>query len=427
MNQSIWTTTWTRSCSTLAVEILSNPSRTRIATEPGQPSAEEREVTASTDFDIMADDLAEWSGPEPAFVTFGEVMVRDTPADMERPERTRLVHLSMAGSEYSLAIALSRLGIASSFITRVPDNPYGRAVRNIAREHGVDTRHYVWAPKTEPIGRFIYEIGRTPRKNLGIYQRMYSAASKLDRGMVDWQSALCSARIMHISGITFGLATHSGYARNHCHQAFEEAVACKPEGCLVGLDFNYRSTLWSPEQASVVMTPILTDHVDVLITTIEDMARLYGMRCGPYSAQQIVDGDIGHLQDVDIQSFAREAMDRFHTQIVAITIRYPDSFEQHRWESAAMDATGHFFRSPAVKSITLLDRLGGGDSWNAGFYYGLLTEGLDERGLTKGVLVGDAATRIKQTLMFDLPIIDKAEVQALMKADALGGGKRTER
>ena len=92
-----------------------------------------------------------------------------------------------------------------------------------------------------------------------------------------------------------------------------------------------------------------------------------------------------------------------------------------------MDAEGRFFRSPAIRSITLLDRLGGGDTWNAGFYYGLLSSGLGEEGLQKGLLVGDAATRIKQTLMFDLPIVDKDEVQALMRADVLGGGKRTSR
>ena len=51
----------------------------------------------------------------------------------------------------------------------------------------------------------------------------------------------------------------------------------------------------------------------------------------------------------------------------------------------------------------------------------------DLTGITKGVLVGDAATRIKQTLMFDLPVIDREEVQALMKADAFGGGRRTAR
>jgi 2-dehydro-3-deoxygluconokinase len=193
------------------------------------------------------------------------------------------------------------------------------------------------------------------------------------------------------------------------------------------LDFNYRATLWSPDEARAVMTPVVTDHVDALITTIEDMALLYGMDCGQYSAKQIVDGDIGPLDNDDLKAFCQHAIDRFAVQIVGITIRYPDSFEQHRWESAAMNADGAFFRSPAVRSVTLWDRLGGGDTWNAGFYYGMLTEDFSAQGLAKGVLVGDAATRLQQTLMFDLPIVDKAEVQALMKADAAGGGKRTSR
>jgi 2-dehydro-3-deoxygluconokinase len=376
-------------------------------------------------FKITTDDLSHFN--HPTFVTFGETMVRDTPADLERPERTRLVHLSMAGSEYTLALGLSRLGIPSEYITRVPDNPYGRALRNIARENGVSTDHFVWAPKTEPIGRFIYEIGRTPRKNTGVYQRMYSAASKLDAGMVDWSDVLKNARLFHSSGITFGLANHSSYQRNYNYDAFREAMALKPAGCLVGMDFNYRATLWSAEQCREIMTPIVCEHIDVFITTIEDMARLYGIDCGQYSAKQVVDGDIGPLEDEDIQAFAQKVMALFDVKIVAITIRYPDTFEQHRWESAAMDAEGNFFRSPAVKPIVLWDRLGGGDTWNAGFYYGLLSEDFSPTGLAKGVLVGDAATRIKQTLMFDLPLIDKAEVEALMKADAFGGGKRTAR
>jgi 2-dehydro-3-deoxygluconokinase len=378
-------------------------------------------------YEITRDDLSQFANRGPAFVTFGEVMVRDTPADMERPERTRLVHLSMAGSEYTLAMGLSRLGIPSAYITRVPDNPYGRALRNIAREQGVNVEHIAWAPKTEPIGRFIYEIGRTPRKNTGVYQRMFSAASRLDAGMVDWKAALKDARLFHSSGITFGLATHSKYERNFCCDAFKEAIVNKPEGCLVGMDFNYRSTLWSPEQARKVLTPVVSDHVDVLITTIEDMAKLYEIACGQYSAKQVVDGDMGQIEDDDIRIFTRQVRELFNVRIVAITIRYPDSFEQHRWESAAMDAEGYFFRSPDVRPVTLWDRLGGGDTWNAGFYYGLLTEDFGSEGITKGVLVGDAATRLKQTLMFDLPIVNKAEVEALMKAEVFGGGKRTSR
>jgi 2-dehydro-3-deoxygluconokinase len=384
-------------------------------------------TTHALEYDITKDDLTDLATGGPVFVTFGEVMVRDTPADKERPERTRLVHLSMAGSEYTLAMGLSRLGIPSGYITRVPDNPYGRALRNIARAQGMNTDHIVWAPKTEPIGRFIYEIGRTPRKNKGVYQRMYSAASRLDAGMVDWKAALADCRLFHTSGISFGLARHSGYARNYVLDAFEEAMTAKPDDCLVGLDYNYRSTLWSVEEARQVMTPILNEHVDLLITSIEDMAEIYGMDCGQYSAEQIVKGDIGPIEDDDIRAFAVEIHERFATKVVAITIRYPDSFEQHRWESAAADANGNVFRSLSVKPITLWDRLGGGDTWNAGFYYGLLTAGFGADGLEKGVRVGDAATRIKQTLMFDLPVIDKDEVQALMRADVLGGGKRTSR
>jgi 2-dehydro-3-deoxygluconokinase len=376
-------------------------------------------------YDILQDDLSGFDRQRPAFVTFGEVMVRDTPADLERPERTRLVRLSMAGSEYSVAIGLARLGIPAAYVTRVPDNPYGQAVRSIARENDINTDHFVWAPKTEPIGRMIYEIGRTPRRSVTVYQRQYSAASRLAAGMVNWKEILKDAALFHTSGITFGLAAHSNYDRNYCLEAFQEAFAEKPMSCLVGMDFNYRSALWTVEQAREVLTPIVAEHVDVLVTTLGNMAELYGIGCGRYSARQIVAGEIGPLEDDDLRRFAQQVHQQFETTLVAVTIRYPDSLEQHRWESAAVHADGTFFRSPAIKSIALWDRLGGGDVWTAGFYYGLLTEDLGDRGITKGVLVGDAATRLKQTLMFDLPILEKSEVQALMTADQADGGKNT--
>jgi 2-dehydro-3-deoxygluconokinase len=378
-------------------------------------------------YDIVHDDLSPFAGQVAAFVTLGETMVRDTPADDERLERTRRVSLSLAGSEFTLAVMLARLGVPSAYVTRVPDNPYGWMLRNVAREQGVDTTHLVWAEKTEPIGRFLYELGRTPRRGVGWYQRKHSAASKLGAGLVDWQAALADTRLFHTSGITFGLSTHSGYERNYLLEAFQEAVQAKSTDCLVGLDFNYRSTLWSPARCAQVMTPLITDHVDVLITTIEDMAKVYGVGCGKVTADEIAKGDIGRLEDDDVQAFIWELIERFHLQAVGVTIRYPDTHEQHRWESAAMDADNHFCRSARVHSIVLRDRLGGGDTWNGGFYYGLLTEPDRAVALQKGVLVGDTATRLKQTLMYDLPIVTKEEIQALMKADVAGGGKRTAR
>jgi hypothetical protein len=108
----------------------------------------------------------------------------------------------------------------------------------------------------------------------------------------------------------------------------------------------YRATLWSKEQAKEVMTPLTQKYVDVLITTIEDMAMIYDIGCGQYSAKHIIAGDINQFEDNDIQIFARSVIDLLGVKIIAITIRYPDSFEEHRWESAAMDTDGNYFRSP---------------------------------------------------------------------------------
>jgi 2-dehydro-3-deoxygluconokinase len=388
---------------------------------------EREKMSSSPNVQITQDDLSRFAGKTNVFTTFGEVMIRETPADMERLERTRQVYLSMGGSEYSIAVGLSRLGIPSTYITRVPDNPYGWAVRDIARSQGVNTDHIVWASRTDLIGRMLYEMGRTPRKSTIYYQRKYSAASMLDQGMVDWKTVLDGTQLFHTSGITFGISTHSGYGTNYNHRAFLEAVKSKPADCLIGLDFNYRSTLWTKDQAQSLMADVIGDHVDVLITTIPDMAGLYGIPCGKYSVRQIMDGELDHVEEDDLGRLAQTICRRFNVKMVAITIRYPDSPENQRWESAVMDCEGNFFRSPAIRPIVLLDRLGGGDAWTAGFYYGLLTAGFQMDGMRKGILVGDAATRIKQTLMFDLPMIDRAEISSLMDEDETGGGKQVER
>ena len=114
------------------------------------------------------------------------------------------------------------------------------------------------------VGRSLYALGRTPRKGIGWYQRKYSPASRLGAGMVDWRAALEDCLLFHTSGITFGLANHSGYEQNYLQSAFVEAVEAKPSATLVCLDFNFRATLWSPEHCRQVMTTLVQAHVDVL-------------------------------------------------------------------------------------------------------------------------------------------------------------------
>ena len=122
-------------------------------------------MSRALNYNILEDDLSGLAGKEPAFVTLGETMIRDTPADMQRAERSRHIDISPSGSEHILCVGLSRLGIPCRYITRVPDNPYGWMLRNVSREQGIDTSYFVWAAKTELMGRYIYELGRTPRRS----------------------------------------------------------------------------------------------------------------------------------------------------------------------------------------------------------------------------------------------------------------------
>ncbi len=377
---------------------------------------------------LLQDDLSALTNANgAAFVTFGETMIRDTPADRQRLETTRQVYINVAGSEFSIATLLARFGVPTAYVTRVPDNPYGWMLRDTARANGIQTDPFVWANQAEPIGRYLYELGRTPRPGVVWYQRMYSAASRLGAGMVDWGRVLRDCRLFHTSGISFGLAFHSGYDRNYLLEAFLEAVAARPAGCLMGMDFNYRSTLWSETDCTETLTPLITGYADVLITSIYDMARHYGIGCGRYSAAAVSQGEAVELHDDDLRAFGEAVTRRFDLRAVAVTLRRSESSEHHLWESAAIGRDGAFYRSAQPREIYITDRIGGGDAWNGGFYYGLLTDGLTADGLTKGIRVGDAATRLKQTLMFDLPLITKAEVQALLQADERGGQQQTVR
>ena len=143
------------------------------------------------------------------------------------------MNLSPAGSEFSCAIGLARLNCKVCFVTRLPDNPYGRLIENIALRNRVETSCIVWAPAVEPIGRMLYDIGRTPRQSAVTYQRMYSAASKLGRGAADWKTALKDCSLFHLSGITFGLAVHCG--NNNSPELAAQEAAFLRRACPSGL------------------------------------------------------------------------------------------------------------------------------------------------------------------------------------------------
>jgi 2-dehydro-3-deoxygluconokinase len=323
-------------------------------------------------------------------VTLGEAMIRLSPPDFHRLEQATSFDAKVGGGELNVAVGAARLGLSSAWISKLPDNPLGRLVRNKAREQGVDTSHIVWS-KSGRVGIYFLEFGASPRASSVLYDRAGSAVSALSPGEVDWKAALRGCRVFHVSGITPALS-------KSCADATLEAVkAAKESGAKVSFDVNYRRKLWTPDEANACLAPMM-EFVDILITTEEDTGVVFGIREKTY------------------QEVAVKLQERFGFEVVAITLREDISVLRNNWSAFAY-SNGQFHES-AKYSCELIDRVGAGDSFTAGFIYGYLTGDVQ-----KGVDYGTAFSALKHSIPGDLNFATLDEVETLLK----GGGSRIQR
>ncbi|MEA3356255.1 MAG: sugar kinase [Candidatus Bipolaricaulota bacterium] len=320
-------------------------------------------------------------------VTFGETMVRLSPPNYERLEQAKRLDVNIGGSELNVAVAAQRLGMKTSYVTRLTRNPLGRMIEDKAREHGVDTSHIVWTDE-DRIGTYFVEFGASPRANSVMYDRKDSAISRIKPGEVDWEKVFEGAKIFHTSGITPALS------QTAAEVTIEAVQAAKKLGLKVSIDLNYRARLWSQGDAQDVMTR-LVNAADILITTEEDTERVFGIRKDSYEA------------------VARALADQFDLEAVAITLRETPSVWRNSW-SAIVYSRGEIYRGPKF-DIEIVDRVGSGDSFAGGFLYGYLTDGPGA-----GVNYGVAISALKQTNPGDLCWATQAEVERILE----GGGLR---
>jgi 2-dehydro-3-deoxygluconokinase len=321
-------------------------------------------------------------------VTFGEAMLRLAAPPFRRLEQTSTLEVTVGGSELNVATGVCRLGLSAAWVSRLPDNPLGRMVRNKAREFGVDTSFVIWA-KGERMGLYFVEYGASPRSSSVLYDRVDSAISGIQLGEVDWAAVLKSggARLFHTSGITPALSPSAAAV------TAEALQAAKAAGCLVSYDLNYRARLWSQEEARACQEPLM-EYVDILITTEEDTARVFGITGEGYN-----------------QVAARLA-ERFGFKVVTITLRGTPSVWRNTWTAIAY-ADGTFY-DDRTYDIEVVDRIGGGDAYSAGFLYGYLTGDVE-----KGVHYGNAFSALGQTAWGDLNWATLSEVEAQLRGVGL--------
>jgi 2-dehydro-3-deoxygluconokinase len=337
-------------------------------------------------------------------ITFGELMLRLKTPGFQRFLQSNELDASFGGGEANVAAGLARLGHTARWVSAVPANSIGDWALMTLQGLGVDVRHV--QRRGDRLGIYFLEAGASQRASQVIYDRAGSAICSVAPGEIDWNTVAAGADWFHTTGITPALS-------ESCAKAVEESlVLAKAAGATTSVDLNYRKKLWSKAKAGEVMTALMA-HTDVLIANEEDCESVFGIRAG---TTEVASGALDHARYVEV---ARQILERFAAvKRVAITLRESKSASENGWSGLLVDRDGHAFSRRY--EITIVDRVGAGDSFAAGLIHALLA-GRDRQAVVE---FAAAASALKHTIPGDLNLVSEAEIDALVAGDSSGRVQR---
>lgn len=197
-------------------------------------------------------------------VAYGEAMLRLTTRPGVPLVMADELSAPVGGAELNCAVAARRSGLDASWVSTVPVGPLGDRVLRHAATHGVASRV---ERVTGRQGLYFLELATPPRSSTVVYDRAQSAFALSPRPAVPWSEMLDADSCLVVSGITPALG-------DEVRQTVNEAMsAAKSMGAVVAVDVNYRSTLWSRDEAFAWLKTAM-DHIDVLAAGTEDLVRL---------------------------------------------------------------------------------------------------------------------------------------------------------
>ncbi len=346
------------------------------------------------------------------FLSLGALIHRLDPGPVPfRKAMSCAIHVS--GGEFNTAANLSdcfglRTGIASAMVAY----PIGELIASRVRAMGVTPFYKMfqhdgaWGPNMATV---YSDRGYGVRAPIVFYNRSNEAAAQLKPGDFDWDAIFGSGvRWFHSGGI---FASLSGTA---AELIIEGMQAARKHGAVVSFDLNYREKLWSASGGNARAVEVLgriVDHVDVLVGNEEDLQKGLGVR-GPEVASK------SSLDPATFVGMIAQVMEKYpQMKVVATTLRDVHSTSRHSWSAVAwIDGKAHV--APTCE-IDVYDRVGGGDGFAAGLFYGLLNGETPQ----DAVRLGWAHGALVATFPGDTTMASLDQVRAFAK----GGSARIQR
>ena len=350
-------------------------------------------------------------------ISLGEVMLRLDPGE-GRIRTAREFRAWEGGGEYNVARGLRRcFKMKTAIVTAFAENEIGYLIEDFILQGGVDTDFIKWFPY-DGIGRCVRnglnftERGFGVRGAIGVSDRANSAASKLKPGDIDWEYIFgeCGSRWFHTGGIFAALSESSAAV------AVEAAKIAKKHGTIVSYDLNYRPSLWKDIGGKAKAQEVnkeLAEYVDVMIGNEEDFTACLGLE---------IEGNTENLSELNVCGYKnminKASMAFPNFKVIGTTLREVKTATINDW-TAMCWAEGQIYQGMELKSLEILDRVGGGDSFASGLIYGLMSGKDYQTALNYGVCHGALA----MTTAGDTTTALQKEVEGLMK----GVGARVDR
>jgi 2-dehydro-3-deoxygluconokinase len=346
------------------------------------------------------------------FVSLGALVHRLDPGIIPFRKATECkIHVS--GGEFNCAANLADcFGMNTGIVTAMVNYPIGDLIAERVKAMGVKS-FYKWFKHdgvTGPNMATVYsDRGQGVRAPVVFYNRCNEAAAQLKPGDFDWSSIFSGGiRWFHSGGIFAALSETTAEV------IVEGMQAAKAAGAVISFDLNYREKLWSRSgghRRALEVIGRIVKNVDVLVGNEEDLQMGLGIPGPEVAAKSKLDpGTFFGMIDRVVQQHPQ-------IKIVATTLREVHSTNHHSWGAVAW-IDGQNYIAPNCE-LNVLDRVGGGDGFASGFFYGLLTgESPDE-----AVKLGWAHGALITTYPGDTTMASVEQVRAFAK----GGSARIQR
>jgi 2-dehydro-3-deoxygluconokinase len=346
------------------------------------------------------------------FLSLGALVHRLDPGHIPfRKAHECQIHVS--GGEFNVAANLADcFGLSTGVATAMVNYPIGDLVGERVKAMGVKPfyKRFEHNGVNGPNIAAVYsDRGHGVRAPVVFYNRANEAGAQLKPGDFDWKAIFADGvRWFHSGGIFAALSATTA------ELIIEGMQAAKAAGAVTSFDLNFRQKLWNISggaNRAVEVIGRIVENVDVIVGNEEDLQKGLGIAGPEVAAKSKLDpsaffGMIDHVVKRHPQ-----------IKIVATTLREVHTTNRHSWGAVAW-VNGRTHVAPECE-LHVLDRVGGGDGFAAGFFYGLLSGETPEDAIKLGWAHGALLT----TFPGDTTMATVAEVRAL----AQGGSARIQR